>query len=130
MKESQQSTKARKSSSKHLQAINQDHPNIIINDVINEVATTTYRKKRPKKRTKTNVQDVSISPIGDEEHADLDSSHINHTSRENNEESGDEEVMVNSEIQMENFEGSKEIITPSPDLDDGIIKTTQNNIRE
>ena len=55
MKEDQQSTMAIKSSFKHLYPINEDDPNIYLNGVINEVATTTYRKKRHEKITRTNV---------------------------------------------------------------------------
>ena len=67
-------------------------------------------------------------PIGDDEYVDLDSSLVNHRSKKNNDVSGDEEVMVNFESQMENYEGSKKIITPGADVDDGIIKIAQKTI--
>ena len=49
MKEAQQSTKVGKSSFTHLQPINEVDPNIVINDVINDIATTTYRNERTEK---------------------------------------------------------------------------------
>lgn len=45
VKESQQFAKVGKSSFKRLKPINEDDPNIVINDVINEVSTTMYKRR-------------------------------------------------------------------------------------
>lgn len=69
-------------------------------------------------------RDDSI-PIDYEEIVDLDEFYLNHKRRRSNV-VDDEEVMVSSEYHNESPKGSKEIITLGADLQDGIMKTTQN----
>ena len=73
------------------------------------------------------ADDDSI-PIDYEEIVDLDETHLNHKRKKENV-FDDEEVIVNSKYYNEIPKGSREIITPSVDLEDGIMKTTQNAIR-
>jgi hypothetical protein len=73
------------------------------------------------------TEDDSI-PIDYEEIIDLDETHLNHKRKKTNV-VDDDEVIVSSEYYNESPKGSKEIITLGVDLEDGIMKTTQNSIR-
>jgi hypothetical protein len=72
-------------------------------------------------------EDDSI-PIDYEEIIDLDETHLNHKRKKENV-VDDEETIVSSEYYNEIPKGSREIITPGVDLEDGIMKTTQNSIQ-
>ena len=61
-------------------------------------------------------------PIDYEEIVDLDETHLNHKRKENVVD--DEETIVSYEYYNEIPKGSREIITPGFDLEDGIMKTT------
>ena len=73
------------------------------------------------------TEDDSI-PIDYEEIIYLDETHLNHKRKKTNV-VDDEETIVSSEYYNESLKGSKEIITSGVDLEDGIMKTTQNVIR-
>jgi hypothetical protein len=72
-------------------------------------------------------EDDSI-PIDYEEIIDLDETHLKHKRNKSNV-VDDEEVIVNCEYYNESPKGSRKIITPGADLEDGIMKTTQNSIQ-
>ena len=68
------------------------------------------------------VDDESI-PIDYEEIIDLDETHLNHKRKKTNVDNV-QEAIVSSEYYSESSKGSREIITPGDDLEDGIMKTT------
>ena len=72
------------------------------------------------------VDDESIL-IDYEEIIDLDETHLNHKRKKTNVDNV-QEAIVNSEYYSESPKGRREIITPGADLEDGIMKTTQNAI--
>ena len=74
------------------------------------------------------VDDESI-PIDYEEIVDLYETHLNHKRNKENVVDDVQEAIVSSKYYSESPKGSREIITPDFDLEDGIMKTTQNVIR-
>jgi hypothetical protein len=93
----------------------------------NEVITPSRKNNKQDKRKRAMAEDDSI-PIDYEEIIDLDETHLNHKRKKENV-VDDKEAIVRSEYYNEIPKGSREIITPSVDLEDGIMKTTQNVIR-
>jgi hypothetical protein len=73
------------------------------------------------------VDDESI-PIDYEEIIDLDETHLNHKRKKTNVDNAQESI-ASSEYYSECPKGTREIITPGVDLEDGIMKTPQNVIR-
>jgi hypothetical protein len=73
------------------------------------------------------VDDESI-PIDYEDIIDLDEKHLNHKRKKTNVDNV-QEAIISSEYYSESPKGSREIITPDVDLENGIMKTTQNVIR-
>jgi hypothetical protein len=67
-------------------------------------------------------------PIDYEEIVDLDETYLNNKRRKSNV-VVDEKVMVRFEYHNECPKGSREIIILGVDIEDGIMKTTQNSIR-
>jgi hypothetical protein len=72
------------------------------------------------------VDDESI-PIDYEEIIDLDETHLNHKRKKTNVYNVQEAIVI-SEYYSQSLKGSREIITAGVDLEDGIMKTTQNVI--
>jgi hypothetical protein len=68
-------------------------------------------------------------PIDYEEIVYLDETHLNHKRKKENVVDDVQEAIIISKYYSDIPKGSKEIITPCVDLDDGIMKTTQNAIR-
>jgi hypothetical protein len=93
----------------------------------NEVITPSRKKNKQDKCKRAMVDDESI-PIDYEEIIDLDETHLNHKRKKTNVDNV-QEAIVSSEYYSESSKGSREIITPGVDLEDGIMKTTQNAIR-
>jgi hypothetical protein len=93
----------------------------------NEVITPSRKKNKQDKCKRVMVDDESI-PIDYEEIIDLDETHLNHKRKKTNVDNV-QEAIVSSEYYSESPKGSREIITPGVDLEDGIMKTTQNVIR-
>ena len=73
------------------------------------------------------TDDESI-PIDYEEIIDLDETHLNHKRKKTNVDNV-QEAIISSQYYSESLKGSREIITPGVDLEDGIMKTTQNAIQ-
>jgi hypothetical protein len=92
----------------------------------NEVITPSHKKNKQDKHKRVMVDDESI-PIDYEEIIDLDETHLNHKRRKINVDNV-QEAIISSEYYNESSKGSREIITLGVDLDDGIMKTTQNSI--
>jgi hypothetical protein len=93
----------------------------------NEVITPSHKKNKQDKLKRAMIDDESI-PIDYEEIIDLDETHLNHK-REKTNVDNVQEAIVSLEYYSEIPKGSREIITPGVDLEDGIMKTTQNSIR-
>jgi hypothetical protein len=92
----------------------------------NEIITPSCKKNKLNKHKRAMVDDDSI-PIDYEEIVDLDETHLNHKRKKSNV-VGDEEAIVSSKYYNEIPKCNKEIITLGVNLEDGITKTTQNDI--
>jgi hypothetical protein len=71
--------------------------------------------------------DYESIPIDYEEIIDLYETHLNHKRKKTNVDNV-QEAIVSLEYYSESSKGSREIITPGAYLEDGIMKTTQNDI--
>jgi hypothetical protein len=94
---------------------------------LNEVITSSRKRNKQDKRKRAMVDDESI-PIDYEEIIDLDETHLNHKRKKTNVDDVQESI-ISLEYYSESPKGCKEIITPGADLEDGIMKTTQNSIQ-
>jgi hypothetical protein len=106
---------------------NEETPNEGFVEIDHNEVITPHKKNKQDKHKKAMVNDESI-PIDYEERIDLDQTHLNHKKKKTNVDNV-QEIIVSSEYHSESSKGSREIITPSVDLEDGIMKTTQNVIR-
>jgi hypothetical protein len=93
----------------------------------NEVITPSRKKNKKDKHKRAMADDESIL-IDYEEIIDLDETHLNHKRKKTNVDNV-QEAIISSEYYSESPKGRREIITPGVDLEDGIMKTTQNDIR-
>jgi hypothetical protein len=93
----------------------------------NEV-TTHFRKKNKQDKCKRAMDDDESIPIDYKEIIDLDETHLNHK-RKKKMVDNVQEAIASSKFYSESSKGNREIITKGVDLEDGIIKTTQNAIR-
>jgi hypothetical protein len=93
----------------------------------NKVITPSRKKNKQDKHKRVMDDDESI-PIDYEEIIDLDETHLNHKRKKKNVDNV-QQAIVSSEYYSESTKASREIITPGVDLEDGIMKTTQNVIR-
>jgi hypothetical protein len=106
---------------------NEETPNEYFFEIgLNEVITP-HKKNKQDKRKRVMVDDESI-PIDYEEIIDLNETHLNHKRKKTNVDNV-QEAIVSSEYYSDSPKGSREIITLGVDLEDGIMKTTQNAIR-
>jgi hypothetical protein len=94
----------------------------------NEVTSIPQKKTKQHKRKRGMANDDFI-PSDYEEIVELDETHLNRKKRKAKV-VDEEELIVTSEYHDGSPKGSREIITPGVDLEDGIIKTTQNTIRD
>jgi hypothetical protein len=97
----------------------------------NEVITSSRKKNKQDKHKRTMVDEESI-PIDYEEIIDLDETHLNHKRKKTNVDNVQEAIVSSeyyNEISNESSKGSREIITPGVDIEDGIMKSTQNSIQ-
>jgi hypothetical protein len=97
-------------------------------EIIPNQAITPSRKKNKQEKHKREIHMDDFIPIDYEEIVDLDKTHLNHKRRKSNV-GYDEDVIARSQYHNESPKGIKEIITPSVDLEDNIMKTTQNAIQ-
>jgi hypothetical protein len=74
------------------------------------------------------MDDDESIPIAYEEIIDLDETHLNHKRKKINVDDI-QEAIASLEYYSEIPKGSREIITPGVDLEDGIMKTTKNDIQ-
>jgi hypothetical protein len=102
--------------------LNEDFVEIGPNDVISP------RKKNKQDKCQRVMADDESIPIDYEEIIDLDEIHLNHKRKKTNVDNV-QEAIVSLEYYSEIPKGSREIITPGVDLEDDIMKTTQNVIR-
>jgi len=116
------SREVRKVTFEHMETPNED----VVEISANEVITLSHNKNKQEKCKRTMPKDDSI-PIDYEDIVDLDETHLNNKRRKSNV-VDDEEFMVSYEYYNEIPKGSREIITLGVDLEDGIMKTTQNII--
>jgi len=95
-----------------------EHDEIVANELV------TPASKSSKQSRKRNMVDSASIPV--EGIVDLGGTPSNQKRRR----SVGAETNVITESESENSGGSREIITPGADLEDGIVKTTQNAIRD
>ena len=92
----------------------------------NEV-TTVPQKKTKQHKHKRGMSNDDFIPSDFEESVELEETHLKRKQRKTKV-VDEEELIVTFEYHDGSPKGSREIITPGVDLEDGIIKTMQNTI--
>jgi hypothetical protein len=106
---------------------NEETPNEdFVENSPNEVIT--HCKKNKQDKHKRTIDDDESTPMDYEEIIDLYETHLNHKRKKTNIDDV-QEAIISLEYYNESPKGSREIITPGANLEDGIMKTTQNAIR-
>jgi hypothetical protein len=106
---------------------NEETPNEGFVEIDPKEVISPLKNNKQDKHKRVMFDDESI-PIDYEEIIDLDETHLNHKRKKTNVYNV-QEAIVSLEYYSESSKGSREIITPGVDLEDDIMKTTQNSIQ-
>jgi hypothetical protein len=106
---------------------NEETPNEYFVEIIPNKVITPRKNNKQDKQKRVMDDDESI-PIDYEEIVDLYETHLNHKRKKTNVDDVQEPIFT-SKYYSESHKGRREIITRGVDLEDGIIKTTKNVIR-